>query len=121
MTPRVDVEDSRRSTFDFPITDKERAWRILDVLRPAAEAHATSVATVALAWILSQPFVTSIIIGAKREDQLQQNLAARELQLTADQIRQLDEVSTRPPAQLSSVIEPTAPGVCPMPNSAALN
>jgi aryl-alcohol dehydrogenase-like predicted oxidoreductase len=90
-------EDSRRSTFDFPITDKERAWRILDVLRPISEAHATSVASVALAWILSKPFVTSIIIGAKREDQLQQNLAATELRLTADEIRQLDEVSTLPP------------------------
>ena len=90
-------EDSRRSTFDFPITDKERAWRILDVLRPVAAKHDTSVATVALAWILSKPFVTSIIIGAKREDQLQQNLAATELQLTRDEIQQLDEVSTLPP------------------------
>src|ERR1700678_3851869 len=89
-------EDSRRSTFDFPITDKERAWRILDVLRPVAAKHDTSVATVALAWILSKPFVTSIIIGAKREDQLQQNLAATELRLTPDEIRQLDEVSTLP-------------------------
>ena len=90
-------EDSRRSTFDFPITDKERAWRILDVLRPVAATRDTSVAAVALAWILSKPFVTSIIIGAKREDQLQQNLAATELQLTADEIRQLDDVSTLPP------------------------
>src|ERR1700728_595900 len=89
-------EDSRRSTFDFPITDKERAWRILDVLRPVAAKHDASVATVALAWILSKPFVTSIIIGAKREDQLQQNLAATELRLTPDEIRQLDEVSTLP-------------------------
>ena len=44
-------EDSRRSAFDFPIVDKERTWRILDVLRPVAEAHGTSVATVALAWV----------------------------------------------------------------------
>ena len=90
-------EDSRRSAFDFPIVDKERAWRILDVLRPVAEAHSTSVATVALAWVLAKPFVTSIIIGAKRLDQLQQNLAAAELQLSADEIRQLDEVSALPP------------------------
>src|SRR3984957_4133992 len=45
-------EDSRRSAFDFPIVDKERAWRILDVLRPVAAKHDASVATVALAWIL---------------------------------------------------------------------
>jgi aryl-alcohol dehydrogenase-like predicted oxidoreductase len=90
-------EDSRRNAFDFPIVDKERTWRILDVLRPIAEAHSTSVATVSLAWILAKPFVTSVIIGAKRVDQLQQNLAAADLQLTAGEIKQLDEVSTLPP------------------------
>src|SRR3984885_11645562 len=72
-------EDSRRSAFDFPIVDKERTWRILDVLQPIAKAHEASVATVALAWILAKPFVTSVIIGAKRVDQLQQNLSAVDL------------------------------------------
>jgi aryl-alcohol dehydrogenase-like predicted oxidoreductase len=90
-------EDSRRSAFDFPLVDKERTWRILDVLRPIAEAHQTSVATVALAWILAKPFVTSVIIGAKRVDQLEQNLAAAELALTTEEIKQLDEVSVLPP------------------------
>jgi aryl-alcohol dehydrogenase-like predicted oxidoreductase len=90
-------EDSRRSAFDFPIVDKERTWRIIDVLRPIAGAHQTSVATVALAWMLAKPFVTSIIIGAKRIDQLQQNLAAVDLQLTQEEMKQLDEVSTLPP------------------------
>jgi aryl-alcohol dehydrogenase-like predicted oxidoreductase len=90
-------EDSRRSAFDFPIVDKERTWRILDVLRPIARAHETSVATVALAWILAKPFVTSVIIGAKRVDQLQQNLAASDVQLTEEEIKQLDEVSALPP------------------------
>jgi aryl-alcohol dehydrogenase-like predicted oxidoreductase len=90
-------EDSRRSAFDFPIVDKDRAWRIIDVLRPIAEAHQTSVATVSLAWILAKPFVTSVIIGAKRVDQLEQNLAAVDLQLTEEELKQLDEVSTQPP------------------------
>jgi len=90
-------EDSRRSAFDFPIMDKERTWRILDVLRPIALAHETSVATVALAWILAKPFVTSVIIGAKRADQLQQNLSAVELQLSEDEMQRLDEVSALPP------------------------
>lgn len=90
-------EDSRRSAFDFPLVDKDRTWRILDVLRPIAESHGTSVATVALAWVLAKPFVTSVIIGAKRLDQLQQNLSAAELQLTEEQMKQLDEVSTLPP------------------------
>ncbi len=90
-------EDSRRSAFDFPIVDKDRAWRILDVLRPIAEARSTSVATVSLAWILSKRFVTSVLIGAKRPDQLRQNLAAADLELTPEEIKQLDEVSALPP------------------------
>ena len=90
-------EDSRRTAFDFPIVDKERTWRILDVLQPVAKAHNTSVATVALAWILAKSFVTSVIIGAKRADQLQQNLAAVDVQLTAEEMQKLDEVSALPP------------------------
>ena len=90
-------EDSRRTTFDFPIVDKERAWRVLDVLKPVAEAHNASVATVALAWVLAKPFVSSVIIGAKRPDQLKENLAADEMKLTADEMKQLDEVSQLPP------------------------
>ena len=82
-------EDSRRSASDFPIVDKERAWRILDVLRTIAKVRETSVASVALAWILAKPFVTSVIIGAKRVDQLQQNLSAAEIQLTHEEIHRL--------------------------------
>jgi aryl-alcohol dehydrogenase-like predicted oxidoreductase len=90
-------EDSRRSAFDFPIVDKDRTWRILDVLRPIADARGTGVATVALAWALSKPFVTSIIIGAKRIEQLQQNLAAADFRLSEDEMKRLDEVSALPP------------------------
>jgi aryl-alcohol dehydrogenase-like predicted oxidoreductase len=90
-------EDSRRSSFDFPIVDKERTWRILDVLRPIAQAHNTGVATIALAWVLAKPFVTSVIIGAKGIEQLEQNLAAVDVQLTPEEITQLDEVSALPP------------------------
>ena len=97
-------EESRRSTFDFPIVDKERAWRILEVLRPVAEAHQTSVATVALAWVLAKPFVTSVIIGAKRLDQLRQNLAATELKLSAEEMQSLDQVSALPPEYPAGMI-----------------
>jgi aryl-alcohol dehydrogenase-like predicted oxidoreductase len=90
-------EDSRRSAFDFPLVDKERTWRILDVLRPIAKAHNTGVATIALAWVLAKPFVTSVIIGAKRIEQLEQNLAAVDVQLTPEEITQLDEASALPP------------------------
>jgi aryl-alcohol dehydrogenase-like predicted oxidoreductase len=90
-------EDSRRSSFDFPIVDKERTWRILDVLRPIAKGHSTNVATIALAWVLAKPFVTSVIIGAKRVDQLEENLAAVDVKLAEEEIKQLDEVSALPP------------------------
>jgi aryl-alcohol dehydrogenase-like predicted oxidoreductase len=89
-------EDSRRSEFDFPIVDKERTWKVLDVMGPVAKAHECSPARVALAWLLAKPVVTSVIIGAKRHDQLQDNLAAAELTLTQDELRRLDEVSVIP-------------------------
>jgi aryl-alcohol dehydrogenase-like predicted oxidoreductase len=89
-------EDSRRSNFDFPIVDKERAWKVLDVLAPIAKVHNASIATVALAWVLAKRFVSSVIIGAKRIDQLHENLAADELVLTAEEMTQLDEASELP-------------------------
>ncbi len=90
-------EDSRRANFDFPLVDKERTWKVLDAIKPIAEAHSVSIATVALAWILAKPFVTSVIIGAKRLDQLHENLAADDLVLTLDEIKLLDEASDLPP------------------------
>jgi len=89
--------DSRRSEFDFPIVDKERTWRILDVMAPIAKAHGCSAARISLAWLLAKPVVTSVIIGAKRPDQLADNLAAADLTLTPDEMKRLDEVSVLPP------------------------
>ena len=90
-------EDSRRSEFDFPVVDKERTWKILDAMAPIAKAHDCSPARISLAWLLAKPVVTSVILGAKRLDQLQDNLAAEELNLSADEIKILDEVSALPP------------------------
>ena len=90
-------EASRRSEFDFPIVDKERAWKILDVIKPIAKAHNCSPARISLAWLLARPAVTSVIIGAKRIDQLQGNLAAVPLKLAADEMKELDVVSALPP------------------------
>jgi aryl-alcohol dehydrogenase-like predicted oxidoreductase len=88
---------SRRSEFDFPIVDKDRTWKILEVIAPIAKAHDCTPARISIAWLLSKPVVTSVIIGAKRLDQLHDNLAAANLKLTDDEIKQLDEVSTLPP------------------------
>ena len=90
-------EGSRRSEFDFPIVDKERCWNILDAIAPIAKAHDCSAARVALAWILAKPFVTSVILGAKRLDQLQDNLIATELRLSDEEMKRLDDVSALPP------------------------
>jgi aryl-alcohol dehydrogenase-like predicted oxidoreductase len=89
--------DSRRTEYDFPVVDKERTWEILDAMAPIAKAHGCSPARVSLAWLLAKPVVTSVIIGAKRLDQLQDNLAAVELTLTQNELTQLDEVSALAP------------------------
>ncbi len=85
--------DSRRTEYDFPLVDKERTWKILDVMAPIAKAHGCSAARLSLAWLLSKPAVTSVIIGAKRPDQLKDNLSSIELTLTQDELKQLDEAS----------------------------
>jgi aryl-alcohol dehydrogenase-like predicted oxidoreductase len=90
-------EDSRRSEFDFPLVDKERTWKILETIAPIAKTHDCSPARIALAWLLAKPFVTSVILGAKRLDQLQDNLAAIDLKLSEEELAQLDEVSALPP------------------------
>jgi aryl-alcohol dehydrogenase-like predicted oxidoreductase len=88
---------SRRAGFDFPPVLRPRADACIEAMRPIAEEHEVSVAQVALAWLLHQPQVTSVIIGAKRPDQLADNLAAVKLRLSEDELRALDEVSRLPP------------------------
>jgi len=88
---------ARRATFDFPLVDKARAFKCVDAMRPVAQQHQVSVAQIALAWLLSKPFVSSVIIGAKSMDQLRDNVAASRVALTEDEIKSLDEVSQLPP------------------------
>ncbi|HEY9759911.1 MAG TPA: aldo/keto reductase [Oculatellaceae cyanobacterium] len=88
--------DSRRSQFDFPLVDKERAWKILDVMRPIAEEHDCSPARIALAWLLAKPVVTSVIIGAKNLKQLEDNCDSVHVKLSSEQMAALDEISTLP-------------------------
>ena len=89
-------EGSRRTTFDFPPVDKDRAWKCVEVMREVGDAHGASVARVALAYILQKAFTMSIIIGAKSLEQLDDNLAAAELTLTPEEMARLDEVSELP-------------------------
>src|SRR3954465_5169757 len=86
----------RRSKFDFPPVDKEKGFAILDVLAPIAKAHGVSVAQTALAWILANDAVTSVIIGAKNIAQLDDNLKAIDVALTAEEMKALDQISKQP-------------------------
>lgn len=90
-------EGSRRIAFDFPPVNKEKAWNCIDVMRPIADVHGVSVARVALAWLLHQPQVTSVIVGAKRPGQLADNIAATQVTLSAAELKQIGEVSSLPP------------------------
>ncbi|MES2098676.1 MAG: aldo/keto reductase [Pseudomonadota bacterium] len=87
---------SRRTQFDFPPVNRERAWDCVDAMRRIAAAKGVSVAQIALAWLLHQPQVTSVIIGAKRPDQLADNIAATKVVLDADELAAIDAASKLP-------------------------
>lgn len=90
------TNDGRRVTFDFPPVNKDRAFDCIDAMRPIAEARGVSVAQIALAYVLAKPFVMSAIIGAKTLAQLDDNLAAADIRLTAEEMERLDAVSALP-------------------------
>jgi aryl-alcohol dehydrogenase-like predicted oxidoreductase len=81
-----------------PIDYPDRLFDTIDVLRDIAAARGVSGAQVALAWLLTRPAVTSLIIGARTDEQLADNLAAADLTLTEDEVQRLEKVS-RPPLQ----------------------
>jgi len=87
---------SRRTAFDFPPVDKERAFDCIDAMREIATARGVSVAQIALAWLLHQPAVTSVIIGAKKPEQLADNIGATRVALDGAELARLDEASQLP-------------------------
>ena len=89
-------EGSRRSSFDFPPVNKDRVKACIEVMRAIAQSHGVSIARVALAWLLHQPQVTSVIIGAKRPEQLADNIGSTEVTLTAEELEQIGKVSQLP-------------------------
>ncbi len=89
-------EGARRSGFDFPPVNKERAFACVDVMREIAESKACSVPAIAIAWLLHQATVTSVIIGARTSEQLEDNLSATKLQLSDAELARLAEVSALP-------------------------
>ena len=90
-------QGARRSTFDFPPVDRDKAYRIIEVMRPIAERQAASVAGVAIAWLLHQGAVTSVIVGARTREQLLDNMAATKVKLTPEDLTALNQVSALAP------------------------
>jgi aryl-alcohol dehydrogenase-like predicted oxidoreductase len=86
-------EGSRRNSFDFPVVDKDRAFSCVEAMRPIAKAHNASVAAIAIAWLLAKPEVSTVIIGAKTQDQLHDNLSAGRIELSVEELSRLDEAS----------------------------
>ena len=79
-----------------PVHDEDRLYDTIDALVELGERHGVSAAQVALAYTLAKPAVTSVIVGARTEEQLADNLAAAELRLSDDELRRLDDVSAVP-------------------------
>jgi len=88
--------EGRRAGFDFPPVDRDRARVAVDAMRAIATSKGVTVAQIALAWLLHQPVVTSVIIGAKRIDQLTDNIASTKVKLSPDELATLDAVSALP-------------------------
>jgi aryl-alcohol dehydrogenase-like predicted oxidoreductase len=87
----------RRTAFEFPPVDRDRGDAVIDAMRGIAEAKGVSIAQIALAWLLHQPVVSSVIVGAKRKEQLEDNIASTNVLLSADELETLAKVSALPP------------------------
>ncbi|HEY4207822.1 MAG TPA: aldo/keto reductase [Puia sp.] len=96
-TRNTNPEEGRRLNFDFPPVNREKAYDIIDVMQEIAKAKNVSVAQVALSWVLHQPAVSTVIIGAKNPQQLDDNLKAIALSLDAAALQKLDAVSKLTP------------------------
>lgn len=98
-------DGARRTSFDFPLVDKARAFRCVDAMRGVAARHGVSVAQIAIAWLLAKPHVSSVIIGAKSMSQLHDNLASTQVRLETGDLALLDEAGALPPEYPGWMIE----------------
>lgn len=98
-------DGARRTDFDFPPVDKVLAFDLVDAMRDIGKKYDASPARVALAWVLSRPFVTTVITGVKTLEQLNDNLAAADLVLTAEDIAKLDALSALKPEYPGWMVE----------------
>ncbi|MEV7628545.1 aldo/keto reductase [Actinoplanes sp. NPDC089786] len=95
----VDAPEGSRHLTDWdepPVHDEDKLYDTIEKAVQIGEAHGVSAARVSLAWLLSKPGVTSLIVGARTPEQLRDSLAAADLELTADEVAALDDVSGSP-------------------------
>lgn len=107
-----DGSSGRRSAIPFPPVDEKKAEPVLSAMDGIAAAHDVPIAAIALAWLLHQRVVTSVILGAKRVDQLEDHLKAGELALSDEDLKALDA---------ASALSPEYPGWMLQNNNAARN
>jgi aryl-alcohol dehydrogenase-like predicted oxidoreductase len=98
-------EGARRTNFQFPPIDELRSFDAVEALAKVAEQKNVTVAQVALAWLLAQPGVTSIIIGANKLSQLEDNLKAADLELTPKELETLSATTAPAPQYPQWMIE----------------
>ncbi|WP_016778223.1 aldo/keto reductase [Anaerophaga thermohalophila] len=101
----AETKEGRRVNFDFPPVNKEKAYDIIDVMKQIADSKKATVAQIALAWLLHQPVVTSVILGAKKPEQLADNLKSVNVKLSAEELSKLNEVSKLDPEYPGWMIE----------------
>src|SRR4030095_14394348 len=90
-------DGGRLNSFDVLPYDKEKGHRVVDRLRTIAAAHGATPAQVAIAWVLSKPFVSSVLLGANKFAQLEDNLGAAGLKLRQEDLASLDEFTAPAP------------------------
>jgi aryl-alcohol dehydrogenase-like predicted oxidoreductase len=73
--------------------DREMGYRVVDAIKEVAAQHGATPARVAIAWLLGRPAVSSVILAARKAEQLEDNIRAVDLQLSDDDVRKLDTVS----------------------------
>jgi len=101
----IDTKEGRRVNFDFPPVNKEKAYDIIEVMQIIASEKNLTVAQIALSWLLHQPVVSTIIIGANKPEQLSDNLKSVEVRLSNDELSRLNEISKLSPEYPGWMIE----------------
>lgn len=99
------LKGARRTNFQFPAIDEARGFDAVEALDEIAKQKGATVAQVALAWLLAQPGVTSIIIGANKMSQLEDNLKAADLELSREEVERLSQTTAPAPMYPQWMIE----------------